>query len=139
MSENAIKEEIISRGLAAKTYVAEDGTIGSVEDLLIMIVKLAGFNDDCDADIDDWDICLEVDLLCPETGVSASYTIWTYLDKSDPGWMLDSTNEWLPKSPLHIEDELALMRALSDDWEEGEPLYFDSNGSYGSATGMLYL
>lgn len=123
--------------VTAEIYVAEDGTYGAVKDLQIMKVNNSYENDD--DDVNGWAVLLELELLQPATGVTTSYDVYTWLDKSDHVWKLRQSDQWLPDSPLGIDFgyELELMSSIAKD-SQTEPLYFD-NASFGDATGIIYL
>ena len=138
MTNNGVKDEGQIKVLGTKTYRAKDGSCGDAEGLFILpLIEVTENDESGDLDADDWTEGLTVDLEDTLSGATIRYLIYTWLDRSPPGWALEENDQPI-ESPLQIDEELRFIRSLISNGESGETIYIAQNESYGDATGLLF-
>jgi len=138
MPNNGAKDDGQNKVLGTKTYIAKDGSCGDAKGLFFMTVIEVIENDESgDLDVNDWTEGLIVDLEDVLNGATIRHFIYSWLDRSPPGWTLEE-NDQAVESPLQIDEELRFIRSLISKGESEETLYIAQDGSYGDATGLLF-
>ena len=138
MPNNGAKDEGHMKVLGTKTYIAKDGSCGDAKGLFFMTVIEVIENDESgDLDVNDWTEGLIVDLEDVLNGATIRHFIYSWLDRSPPGWTLEE-NDQAVESPLQIDEELRFIRSLISNGGSGETIYIARDGSCGDATGLLF-
>ena len=101
------------------------------------VVEVTENDESGDLDADVWTEGLIVDLEDALSGATIRYLIYTWLDRSPPGWAFEE-NDRAVEIPLQIDEELRFIRSLISNGESGENFYMAQDGSYGDATGLLF-